>query len=140
MARVCTFDVALCVRYGCSVEVKLRLPKVDYENDYEQMCEQELARQERTSSITDRPWHEAREGAVLPWHWTDDLGREARRGGALKPWYAWNACSSVSPHRCGTIQPMVHAPVTRRMMKAFAQTAWHGLNVSRASRRRVLSC
>eukprot|EP00966_Prymnesium_polylepis_P128371 2968870-Prymnesium_polylepis.2 len=31
--------VALRVRYGRSVEVKLRLPKIDGENDYEQMCE-----------------------------------------------------------------------------------------------------
>ena len=69
--------VTLRVRYGRSVEVKLRLPKIDYENDYEQMCEHELARQERIASITGRPWHEAREGAVLPWHWTDDLGRDS---------------------------------------------------------------
>eukprot|EP00966_Prymnesium_polylepis_P050491 1168932-Prymnesium_polylepis.1 len=34
---------------------------------------------------------------------------------------------------------MVHAPATRRVMKAFAQTAWHGLNVSRASSWRVLT-
>jgi hypothetical protein len=68
--------VALRVRYGRSVEVKLRLPKVDYENDYEQMCESELARQERISLITGRPWHEVPEGAVLGWHWTDDLGSD----------------------------------------------------------------
>ena len=71
--RVC---VQLRVRYGRSVEVKLRLPKIDYENDYEQMCERELERQERIALITGRPWHEAREGAVLPWHWTEDLGRD----------------------------------------------------------------
>ena len=68
--------VQLRVHHGLSVEVQLRLPKIDYENDYEQMCEQELTRQERISSITGRPWHEAREGAVPPWHWTDDLGRD----------------------------------------------------------------
>jgi len=59
--------VQLRVRYGCSVDVKLRLPKIDYENDYEQMCEQELARQERISSITGRPWHEVpEEGRCCP--------------------------------------------------------------------------
>lgn len=68
--------VALRVHFGRSVEVNLRLPKIDYENDYEQMCEQELARQERISRITGRPWHEVPEGAVLPWHWTEDLGRD----------------------------------------------------------------
>ena len=43
------------------------------------MCEQELARQERISSITGRPWHEVPEGAVLPWHWTEDLGRDVSK-------------------------------------------------------------
>ena len=66
--------VALRVRYGRSVEVKLRLPKIDWENDYEMMMESELARRERISSITGKPWHEVPEGAVLSWHWTDDLG------------------------------------------------------------------
>ena len=58
-------------------EIEARtVPKIDYENDYEQMCERELERQERIALITGRPWHEAREGAVLPWHWTEDLGRD----------------------------------------------------------------
>ena len=69
--------VALKVRWlGRSVEVKLSIPKVDYENDYEQMCEQEIARHDRISYVAGRPWDEVREGSVLPWHWSDDLGRK----------------------------------------------------------------
>jgi hypothetical protein len=67
-------SVSLHVRFNNSVQVSLRLPKVDWENDYEQMCERELARQEHIATVTGRPWHEAAEGAVLPWHWTHDLG------------------------------------------------------------------
>ena len=71
--------VALNVRWlGRSVEVKLTIPRVDYENDYEQNCEQELARRERISRVAGRPWDEVREVCVLPWHWWDDLGRREK--------------------------------------------------------------
>ena len=66
--------LSLKVRSGRSVAVKLYLPKIDWENDYEQMMESELARRERLSRMTGKPWHEVPEGAVFPWHWTDDLG------------------------------------------------------------------
>lgn len=69
--------VALRVRYNRSIEVKLSMVKIDFENDYEQMCENELARHEHISRVTGRPWDEAPEqgaGSVLPWHWSDDLG------------------------------------------------------------------
>ena len=67
-------SVSLHVRFDNSVQVKLRLPKIDWENDYEQMMESELTRRERISRLTGKPWHEVPEGAVLSWHWTDDLG------------------------------------------------------------------
>ena len=63
--------VALRVRYGRSVEVRLSLPRVDYDNDYEQMCEGELERQEYIATVTGRPWHEAPEGTVGGRDWTD---------------------------------------------------------------------
>eukprot|EP00966_Prymnesium_polylepis_P300825 6951389-Prymnesium_polylepis.1 len=43
----------------------------------------------------------------------------------------------MSPLRTGTTQPMVRVQTTQRAMKAFAQTAGHGLRASRASRWRV---
>ena len=67
--------VSLRVRYDRSIWVRLRVGRlrIDYENDYEQRCEHELARQERLSRVTGKPWHEVPDGSVL-WHWTDDLG------------------------------------------------------------------
>ena len=60
-------------RWG-SIEVKLSMIKTDFENDYEQTCEHELAPHEHISRVTGRPWHEAPAVSVLPWHWSDDLG------------------------------------------------------------------
>jgi hypothetical protein len=118
--RVC---VQLRVRYGRSVEVKLRLPKIDYENDYEQMCERELERQERIALITGRPWHEAREGAVLPWHWTEDLGRDLSasvpppgRGGCTdEPKERWRA-SQLTGSR---LPASAHAPGIRDIVIVY---------------------
>ena len=95
--------VALRVRYGRSVEVRLCLPRVDYENDYEQMCEQELERQEYIATVTGRPWHEAPEGTVGGRDWTD-YTVQARA--ALHAW----AVARVRMRSSGTVQEQPPPP------------------------------
>ena len=105
----CYVRVRLNVRWlGRSVAVKLHLPKVDYENDYEQMCESELARQERISRAAGRPWHEVPEDAVWAGHhWTDYIEDRWSKGDALQ-----EACTRMEGvQRCNQPPPYRDEPV-----------------------------